>query len=334
MLVCWLNAQGFPSAMVAGGAEDLRDGATLAELCDVVIRGADPSSFQLRPSDDRSPASRFQRVLGELRAHRRDIRIPASLAGKDAAKPWDDDEVRRPSRAPPGRPAAPPPHGSSPGARGSGAAPRRRRVGLRARKRAPAAADPRARACRSSGCWSVFALCMARGLAPRPCCRRVLARANRFGKRGCPRPAKRCVRTSRMQPRRHHPRRRGVRAGRRRCPCRRGVCRVPNNQQRRWHRRQPRQRTHQRRCCRSRRAYPTPPFRPRVPPAMRIWCGWLWTRRQRKRLGRPSLPPWPRRGSLRPLAPRIHAGRGGTRAPSRKNTTARWTCLASEQAYV
>ena len=93
MLVCWLNAQGFPSAMVAGGVEDLRDGATLAELCDVVVRGADPSSFQLRPSDDRAPSSRFQRVLRELQAHRRDIRIPASLTGKDAAKPWADNEV-------------------------------------------------------------------------------------------------------------------------------------------------------------------------------------------------------------------------------------------------
>jgi hypothetical protein len=93
MLVCWLNAQGFPSAMVAGGVEDLRDGATLAELCDVVVRGADPSSFQLRPSDDRAPSSRFQHVLRELQAHRRDIRIPESLTGKDAAKPWADDEV-------------------------------------------------------------------------------------------------------------------------------------------------------------------------------------------------------------------------------------------------
>jgi hypothetical protein len=37
MLVCWLNMQGFPSAMVASGIEDLRDGATLAELCDVVM---------------------------------------------------------------------------------------------------------------------------------------------------------------------------------------------------------------------------------------------------------------------------------------------------------
>ena len=37
MLVCWLNMLGFPSAMVASGIEDLRDGATLAELCDVVI---------------------------------------------------------------------------------------------------------------------------------------------------------------------------------------------------------------------------------------------------------------------------------------------------------
>ena len=32
MLFCWLNTQGFPSAMVASSAADLRSGSTLLEL--------------------------------------------------------------------------------------------------------------------------------------------------------------------------------------------------------------------------------------------------------------------------------------------------------------
>jgi hypothetical protein len=55
LLVCWLNAQEFPSALLCNRVQDLRSGVILHELASNVLVGTDPASkTALSPRSSRS----------------------------------------------------------------------------------------------------------------------------------------------------------------------------------------------------------------------------------------------------------------------------------------
>ena len=81
--------------MVTSGIDDLRDGVTLSELCDVVLSGADPASFKLHPTSDlgHTPQQRLHRVLEAVQKHDTGILVPVSISSKRGGQPWADDEI-------------------------------------------------------------------------------------------------------------------------------------------------------------------------------------------------------------------------------------------------
>ena len=81
--------------MVTSGIDDLRDGVTLSELCDVVLSGADPASFKLHPTSDlgHTPQQRLHRVLEAVQKHDMGILVPVSISSKRGGQPWADDEI-------------------------------------------------------------------------------------------------------------------------------------------------------------------------------------------------------------------------------------------------
>ena len=67
LIVCWLNAQEFPSALLCNRVQDLRSGVILHELASIVLLGEDPASdFLLFPRARYWPQLRLPRVIGNF----------------------------------------------------------------------------------------------------------------------------------------------------------------------------------------------------------------------------------------------------------------------------
>ena len=89
-----------PPAMAARGFPQLSapshpQRSWLTGRCVQIIRGTDPSTLQLRPSDDEAPSHRLKRVLDDLQVHMAGLEVPETLARKrdSPAGSWSDNEV-------------------------------------------------------------------------------------------------------------------------------------------------------------------------------------------------------------------------------------------------